>query len=338
MPDKKMNKLKKRFCNTLSQCLLLLVSFTEIFFSSCGSQKPISGSTNYNNRRLLLRDEGMSQLCYVDITNPSANWYMPVPAGRDLQLVGNGRVLIGTGSGYEEREISTGKKLYELTSHPGTIAARRLRNGNTLLTALNVQEKKGIVLIEINQAGTLQRIINYPAFNYVRLVRETASGNFIITADNIVFEGNDKGDIIWQAKIAATVQPHSWQALRLANGQTVVSTGFSKNFQFFGVDGKLVDSIGAAAEVHPHFFAGFQILANGNYVVTNWQGHGPKFGASGIQVLEFKPDGSLAWSWKQDETKFSSLQGIIVLDGLDLNFLHIEDVNGKLAAVKTPGQ
>jgi hypothetical protein len=46
----------------------------------------------------------------------------------------------------------------------------------------------------------------------------------------------------------------------------------------------------------------------------------------------------LAWSWKQDETKFSSLQGIIVLDGLDLNFLHIEDVNGKLAAVKTPGQ
>lgn len=39
----------------------------------------------YKNRRLLLRDEGLTQLSYVDLANPKNNWYLPVPAGRDLQ-------------------------------------------------------------------------------------------------------------------------------------------------------------------------------------------------------------------------------------------------------------
>jgi hypothetical protein len=86
--------------------------------------------------------------------------------------------------------------------------------------------------------------------------------------------------------------------------------------------------------VHPHFYAGFQVLSNGNYVVTNWQGHGPKFGASGVQLLEYTPGGKLVWSWKQDPEKFSSLQGVIVLDGLDISRMHVEDAEGVLSPVK----
>jgi hypothetical protein len=276
----------------------------------------------------------MSQLSYVDMAKPEANWYIPVPPGRDMQLVGNGRVLIGTGAGYEEREIATGKKLYELSSFPGTVAARRLRNGNTLLTGVNWQGKQGIVLVEVNEEGIVQHLITYPGFDYVRLVRETASGNFLVTADNTVFEGNSSGSIVWQVKITGADKPHAWQALRLANGKTVISSGFAKNFQIFGADGKLVDTISGPAGVKPNFYAGFQILSNGNYVVTNWQGHGPKFGASGTQVLEYTPAGKLVWSWQQDPAKFSSLQGVIVLDGLDINSLYVEDANGKLAPVR----
>ncbi len=321
----------------MNRHLLLLITLVSLAFSHCGSQKAGSKKlySGYNGRQLLLRDEGLSQLSYVNIASPGANWYVTVPAGRDIQLVGRNRVLIGTGSGYEERRISNGKKLYELTSYPGTIAARRLRNGNTLLTGLDWQGKKGIVLAEVDAAGIIRRLINYPGFGYVRLVRETPSGNFLITSDNIVFEGNDKGEIIWQTKVNGVDKPHAWQALRLANGQTIVSTGFSKNFQLFAPDGKLTDTIGGPAEVKPNFYAGFQILANGNYVVTNWQGHGPKFGATGTQLLEYTPDGKLAWSWQQDAAKYSSLQGVIVLDGLDLNFLHAEDTNGVLAPVKS---
>ncbi|GEO11706.1 hypothetical protein SAE01_42020 [Segetibacter aerophilus] len=283
---------------------------------------------------MLLRDEGLSQLSFIDIANPTANWFVSVPAGRDIQLVGDNRVLIGTGKGYEERQTSTGSKVYEDTSFAGTITARRLRNGNTLLGGLNWQGKQGIVLIEINRTGKTLRTIVYPGFDYLRLVRETASGTFMVTSNNVVFEGNDKGEIIWKAAVTGLPQPHAWQAVRLSNGQTVVSSGYAKNFQIVGKDGKLLDTITGPAEVHPHFYAGFQILANGNYVVANWQGHGVKQGGSGTQILEYTPKGKLVWSWKQDPAKFSSIQGVIVLDELDLSRLYVEDANGKLAPTR----
>lgn len=315
----------------MKRYLLLLLAFTLTVSRDCEAQQ--SAGNQYNKRRLLLRDEGLSQLSYVDIADPKANWYVPVPPGRDIQLVGNGRVLIGTGNGYEEREIATGNKVNELTSFPGTLAAHRLRNGNTLLVGVNWQEKQGIVLAEIDKTGNIKRTIAYPGFDYARLVRETASGNFLVTADETVFEGNGKGEIVWRATVTGLPKPHAWQALRLSNGETLVSGGYAKNFQLFSKEGKQLDSISGPAEVNPHFYAGCQILANGNYVVTNWQGHGPKFGASGVQLLEYSSDGKLVWSWKQDAAKFSSLQGVIVLDGLDINRLYVEDAAGKLAPV-----
>jgi hypothetical protein len=290
--------------------------------------------SNFNTRRLLLRDEGLSQLSYVDLGNPTSNWYAPVPAGRDLQLIGNGRVLIGTGTGYEEREIATGKKVFELTSLTGTIAARRLRNGNTLLTGLNWQGKEGIVLIEVNVKGVIQRTIDYPGFAYVRLVRETPSGTFLITANDVVFEGNASGTVVWKAKLTGPEKTNAWQASRIANGQTVVSTGYGGNIQIFAADGNKIATIVGPDEIRPNFYAGHQILSNGNLVVTNWQGHGPKFGSIGVQLLEYTPAGELAWSWRQDPVKYSSLQGVIVLDGLDVNLLHIENEKGVLAPVK----
>jgi hypothetical protein len=288
----------------------------------------------YKKRKLVLRDEGLSQLSYVDLADPKKNWVVPVPAGRDLQLVGDGRILIGTGTGYEEREIATGKKVKELTSFNGTITARRLRNGNTLLVGLNWQGKQGIVLTELDASGNIRQLINYPEFGYVRLVRPTTSGTFLITSDTMVFEGDASGAVIWRAKVDSEKRPHAWQAVRLASGKTLVSTGYGGNFQVFSKDGSLDSKISGPAEVNPNFYAGFQVLENGNYVVTNWQGHGPGHGASGTQLLEYNPKGELVWSWKQDPAKYSSLQGVIVLDGLNEKKLHVEDEHGKLVPVK----
>lgn len=312
------------------------VCIAAIACSSCHSTKSTAAQApaRYTHHRLLIRDEGISQLAYIDLDNAAANWYTPLPTGRDVQLVGNGRVLAGTGTGYEEFDMVSGKKVYELTRYPGTIAARRLRNGHTLLTGVDWQNKKGIVLVEVDAAGDIQQLYVYPGFDYVRLVRETANGNFLVTANNIIFEGNRKGDIVWKAVIGDAAKMHAWQALRLANGQTMVSTGYAKNLAFFDGNGKLVDTITGPASVHPNFFAGFQVLANGNYVVANWQGHGPKMGTSGTQVLEYTPTGKLAWQWQQDATKFSSLHNVIVLDELDTKLMYVEDAGGKLAPVK----
>lgn len=312
----------------------LLLVLLPVLFSNCHTAKQATGKAAAHPQHLLLRDEGRSQLSYEDLGNPANNWYLPVPAGRDLQLAGHGRVLLGTGYGYEEREIATGKLVAELNDFPGTVCARRLRNGNTLLAGINWQGKQGIVLIEAGARGEIKNMIVYPGFDYVRLVRQTVDGNFLVTAGKTVFEGRPDGSIVWQAAITGSAKPNAWQALRLRNGNTLVSTGYAKNFQVFDRSGKLLDTISGPAAVNPHFFAGFQVLANGNYAVTNWQGHGPSLGASGVQVLEYTPAGKLAWSWKQDAAKHSSLQGIIVLDGLDTQLLHAEDADGKLAPVK----
>ncbi|HVG15482.1 MAG TPA: hypothetical protein VM935_10995, partial [Chitinophagaceae bacterium] len=303
---------------------------------SCSSLKKSalqSNGTDYSQRHLLLRDEGLSQLSYVNLAHPDKNWYTPVPPGRDLQLVGNGLVLIGTGNGYEERDINTGKKLFELSSFKGTVSARRLRNGNTLLTGIDWQDKKGVSMVEVNKAGEIKRRLHYPSYSYVRLVRESPVGTYLISADDTVFESDTTSTILWKVQLKGMDKPHAWQALRLGTGQTVVSTGFLKTLQVFSKEGLLQKTISGTDDVHPHFFAGFQVMNNGNYVVTNWQGHGDKFGSSGIQLLEFTPEGKLAWSWKQDPQKFSSLQGVIVLDGLDLRRLHVENDAGVLTPV-----
>lgn len=308
--------------------IVVFFFFITSSFCAIAQKSGLSGKSKF-----ILRDEGLSQLSYVDMANPGKNWYVAVPAGRDLQLVGNDRVMIGTGNGYEEHEIATGKKVAELATFPGTLSARRLRNGHTMIAGLNLAGKTGVVLVEVDDKGAASNAISFPNLNYVRLVRETTSGTFLITSDTVVFESNASGEILWNARIKSDKRPHCWQAVRVGN-QTVVGAGYGGNFQIFGADGKLVNAFNGPEDIKPLFYAGFQILNNGNYVVTNWQGHGPGHGDSGYQLLEYTPQGKLVWSWKQDPAKYSSLQGIIVLDGLNLKKLHVEDKNGVLAPVK----
>lgn len=286
---------------------------------------------NYRgNRKFLLRDEGLSQVSFVNLDDSTANWYVKVPAGRDLQLIGKGRVLISTGTGYQELDIHSGKMLKEVSGHSGVIMARRLKNGHTLLVGLNWENKKGIVMMEVAPDGAKKSVLNFPEYNYVRLVRESSKGTYLITANTVVFESDAEGKIIWKANLTGNEKIHSWQALRLRKNKTLVSSGYAVNFQVLNKDGSLNKIITGPKEVNPHFFAGCQVLKNGNFLVANWQGHGPGYGGSGHQLLEFTPQGKLVWSWKQDPAKFSSLQGVIALDGLNPEFLYTEGKDGKL--------
>src|SRR5690606_20943923 len=89
-------------------------------------------------------------------------------------------------------------------------------------------------------------------------------------------------------------------------------------------------------QAKPNFFAGFQVLKNGNIVVSNWEGHGGGNGGKGFQLIEF--DGGLTKVvsyWKQDPALVSSLHGVLVIDSLDTKNMH-SDVNGILAPVNLP--
>jgi hypothetical protein len=281
--------------------------------------------TDPNQRKLLLRDEGISTLHYVDLAQPANKWSAVVPAGRDLQLVGNRRALIGTASGYQERSLDDGGMLKEVTGFPGTVAAYRLRSGNTLLSGVDFNGGDGIVLVELDAAGAVARQIEYPGFDYVRLVRETQNGHFLVTAETRVFEGDAQGNVVWEVTVQGHAEPHAWKALRLATGDVVVAGGYAASLQVFGPDEMLKKTITGGTDVKPFFFSDVQVLPDGHFVVTNWQGHGTGLGAMGRQLIEYDPAGALVWSWQQDASFVSSLQHAIVLDGLDVTKLHVEN-------------
>lgn len=300
---------------------------------------PLFGAPAIRHDFLAL-DEGLVRLLHVNEADPSQDWSVPVPhpTPRDMQLIGNGRVLIGHDAGYSEFELATGKLLRDVARYKGVTSARRLPNGHTLLVGVGLDGEKGIALLETDDAGNVKRKVSVPG-NYVRLARETAQGTFLLMNDGHILEVGRDGAAVHEW--SAPGFRHAWKAVRLPDGHTLASAGFGATLVELDRAGAVVRSIGGKDRVPPtvnaNFYATFQLLPNGHIVVANWQGHGPGHGASGVQLLEFDAAGTLVWQWS-DAQRISSLQGVLVLDGLDRALLH-DERNGVMAPLaKTRGQ
>jgi hypothetical protein len=284
-------------------------------------------------------DEGNANLLYVNENAPAKNWLVPIgtPQARDMQLVGGNRVLIGHDTGYSEFDLATGKKLVEVASYHGVTSVRRLPNGHTLLAGVNLDGAKGAVVLEVDAASAVVNKVDYPG-TYVRLLRQTGKGTFLLMTDTMIREGDATGAIVWEAKVDGF--RHAWKAVRLPNGHTLASAGYGAFLVELDPAGKIVRKFGAKGEtpeaVNTNFYATFQLLPNGDVVVANWQGHGPGHGKSGVQLLEFDRAGAIVWQWSEVE-KISSLQGVLVLDGLDTAVLH-DERNGVMEPLAASGK
>jgi hypothetical protein len=292
-----------------------------------------------DKRKMLLRDEGLSNLHYVDLADPSKNWVVTTtdPA-RGMQLVGEGVLFGARNDGYEEYDLATGKVTKQVKGFTQTESACRLANGDTMLTQL---DKAGIHLTFL-APGTdaVKSTITYPGYGYVRMARPTPQGTFLVPSDTKLFEGDDKGNVLWETTLGSPDWMHIWKPIRVPNGNVVLGAAWAASLDILdATTHKVIQRIGTtalpdAATVKPNFFAEFQILPNGNFITPNWEGHGPGNGGTGIQVLEFDPAGKLVWSWKQDPTVYSSIQAVMVLDGLDPQYLHVETVDGTWTPVR----
>ena len=289
-----------------------------------------------DQRRMLIRDEGNSMLHYVNLANPSENWATKTTGwARGMQLVGGGVVLGGREDGYEEYDLKTGKVLKQVTTFAHTQSAYRMPNGETMLaqdggdTTLSFLEPK---------TDVVKHTIKYAGYGYIRMVRPTPQGTFLLPADQNVAEGDDTGKILWSLHQPGWM--HVWEALRLPDQRIVVGSAFGATLDFLDPTTHMItQSFGGkkmpdAATINPNFFAEFQILPNGNFITSNWQGHGGNNGAKGLQIVEFDPTGKVVWTYKQDPTIYSSIQGVMVLDGLDPQVLHVESVNGMWTPVQ----
>ena len=311
------------------------------------SGKDVAAADAYvvgNPRRVLLSDEGNRRVLLVDLQNPSsAVWSRQLgdltkygDSMRDIQLVGGDRVAVSVAKGYVELDIKTGEIKKEVTSFDGVESLRRLPSGNTILGA---NANGGVTLQELDsqdapEAGHKVTFTNFTGG--LRLFRRTPKGTFLIGVGAQLAEVNWDKQTLWEMDIP----DGNWvfQGLRLTDTTIAVASGYGAAILIIDIaTKKVLTTIGGkaqpdAATIVPNFYGGFQILPNGHFVVTNWEGHGGGNGSKGLQLLEYDPSGTLVWKWKQDPTLVSSLHGVIVLDGLDTTKLH-DDVNGVLAPV-----
>jgi len=271
-------------------------------------------------------DEGLARLLHVDENDASKDWSVPIghPQARDMQLVGNGRVLIGHHQGWSEFEIATGRVLFEFTGYKGVTAARRQANGHTVLAGVDIAGATGVVILELDEKNQEIHRAIYPG-DYVRLIRQTGQGTFLMSCNDRIREGDRNGNYLREYPVEGFY--HAWKSLRLPNGNLIISAGYGAFMVELNPAGEIVRKFGGKdqvpAEVNPFFYATFQILPNDHIVLANWQGHGEGFGESGIQLLEFDAVGEIVWSWS-DSSRISSLQGVLVLDGLEVSLLHDE--------------
>jgi hypothetical protein len=283
--------------------------------------------------RFLAVDESRQQLVYVDQFDATKNWVIQSPVKRrDVQLIGQGRVMWGGADGYREFRLSDQKLVKEVTGFPGVATARRQPDGRTILAC---NEKGGVSVYELSPDDKPLRKASFKVPS-TRLLRMTSQGTFLFGAVNQIVEGDYQGRTLQ----SITLAKGSWayQVLRRADGHLLVAAGYQPCFYELDPAGNILHTLGGkdspeAKALGLHFFAGFQILPNGNLVVSNWTGHGPKDSEKGAQLVEYSPQGRLVWKW-HDPKLAGSIDGVIVLDDLDPTLLQ-DDVSGVLGPVNT---
>jgi hypothetical protein len=281
-------------------------------------------------------DEGLAQLLHIDQRNSAKNWIVPTghPQARDLQLIGGGRVLVGHDQGYSEFDIATGELVKDVATYSGVTSVRRQANGNTLLAGVNLAGehagckhsacKESVVVLELDPAGARTSETVFPA-TYLRLLRQTAQGTWLMTNQDVIREADPGGQVLQEWAVPGL--RHAWKAVRLPNGRTLASAGYGAFLVELNADGSVARKFAEKEALPPalnaRFYATFQLLPNGHIVIANWQGHGPGHGASGVQLFELDPTDAVVWQWSEAPL-ISSLQAVLVLDGLEPSKLHDE--------------
>ncbi|MBT3378191.1 MAG: hypothetical protein HN406_21470, partial [Lentisphaerae bacterium] len=174
-----------------------------------------------------------------------------------------------------------------------------------------------------------------PAIKHIRLMRLTATGTFLLGSGSVIYEIGRTGEIVWQQTVKGA--NHIYKAVRLPNGNTMLASGYGAFIVEIAPDGEWVRTLGRAPGQKvksPKFFADFQILANGNVVIANWMGHKREDSRKGQQIVEYTPEGQIAWTWHNPDLA-GCIHGLLLLDGLDVRALHHECA-GLLAPVAQP--
>jgi hypothetical protein len=304
---------------------------------ACCLLSPALRAADPIKHRFLAADESRGQLLYVDQFDPSQDWTLKTPEKhRDLQLIGGGRLLTNTDSGYREYDLKTRLGVREVKRDclGGSTSVRRLADGRTII---GCNQNNAITFYELDASDKQLRTCTFQQLNSLRLLRLSPRGTLLFGAmegdASKVIEADLHGTILRNWSLPAA--RHNYQVLELPNKNLLVADGYGAAIEELDGTGKPLRKLGGQpgpAGLLMNFFAGMQVLKTGHIVVCNWTGHGATDSDKAPQLLEFDTTGKVVWQW-HDPQRAGTLHGIIVLDGLDTNVLH-SDTSSVLAPAK----
>ena len=241
------------------------------------AQEPASNSCP----PLLLTLESQKKIVRLDAEGKIV-WEYPADTARDVWMLPNGNVLfpysISNGVNRAETgamEVTPDKKIvWKYVTHGQVYSCQRMADGNTLIGAT----EQGKLLI-VSPAGELVKSIEIKnskaGHSSMRNVRELENGNLLVAEENAkaAREYDKEGNVLREFK---TPYP-TFSAVRLPSGHTMTSgrTGITE----FDQEGKVVWEL-KSEEVPTlgiRWFAGIQVLPNGNLFICNAGGKVPLF-------------------------------------------------------------
>ena len=195
--------------------------------------------------KLLLADEGNAKLLLVD-QDGGPEWTVPIAGnGRDLQLIGNNRVLVSSlAGGYFEYDLATGAVKKTVKGFGEVQSVRRLPDGHTLLAGNDLAGSQGVVVLDLDAADKQVGKVVLPGLTTFRLFRLTGDGHLLFGSNSSLIEADRQGRILWETLVAdATL----YKALRLRNGNLIVANWQNHGTGHGGEGIQLIemDSLGA---------------------------------------------------------------------------------------------
>jgi len=291
------------------------------------------------HRRILAADASKGRVALlreVALGRPEVLWEHPITASHDLQWLGDtedghGRVLIQESwTRIVEIDTRTGDVLWshDAADDDGTVeihSFRRLADGTTMIAESGTRR---IVFVDGDWrvTHTIALTVNTPdAHHDTRLVRPTRAGTFLVAHENdgVVREYDRSGNVVWTFEVplfgrervagngAGAHGNQVFAAVRLANGETLITTGNGSSLLIVAPDGAIrrrvstndVDGLNLA------WVTTVQELANGNVVLTSCHGDPAQ-----AQAIEITPENEIVWSFRDVEHFGSGLSNLVVIE------------------------
>jgi outer membrane protein assembly factor BamB len=279
--------------------------------------------------------QGNGKLAIVDAKG-QVEWEMPWDGIHDLHVLADGHIMVQQGAS-KVVEIDPRTKQVVWSYDSATSNGNKGKQVEVHSFAPLADDKVMIAesgvgrIIEIDRAGTIRREIKlqvkHPsAHRDTRLVRKLATGNYLVCheGDGAVREYDAKGNVVWEYDVPLFDQkprgghgPEAWgnqtfAAVRLANGNTLLSTGNGHSVLEVTPDKKIVWQVRQKdlPDVVLAWVTTIEVLPNGNYVIGNCHA-----GKGQPLLVEIEPATKrLVWTFDQYDRWGNSVSNTRILD------------------------